>query len=147
MAHRVSNDILIPEIAKLVSGGQQVLFTPTGVSMRPFIEGGVDSVVLSRVDSPVRVGDILLCKYGQIFVLHRVKALTETGVILMGDGNLRGEEAIEKDNILARVIEIRSPKGRRKPMTRGYLWQRLLPIRWLLLKVYRKIILRLIQRY
>lgn len=144
MAHKIANDILIPEIARLIQGGQQVLFTPSGVSMRPFIEGGRDSVLLTAVDDPVRVGDIVLAKFGDIYVLHRVYRINPSSnsaassIILMGDGNLRGEEHIRREDILAKVAAIRSPKGYRKPLTRGYLWRHLLPIRWLLLKVYRK---------
>ena len=40
---QLPNEIFIPEITRLVSEGKQVVFTPTGVSMRPFIEGGVDN--------------------------------------------------------------------------------------------------------
>ena len=153
MAHKIANHILIPEIAGLVAGGQDVLFTPSGVSMRPFIEGGRDSVVLTRAEE-VRVGDVVLAQYGDIYVLHRVYRINSinpssssaatssasgaTSIILMGDGNLRGEEHIRQEDILAKVKEIRSPRGHRKPLTRACLWRHLLPIRWLLLKIYRK---------
>lgn len=153
--HSVPNDILIPELARLVAGGQRVMFTPTGVSMRPFIEGGVDSVVLDRAEQ-VRVGDIVLARYRDLYVLHRVYSTSPTGItsltsptsitspsnptsyILMGDGNLSGTEQVLKSDILAKVVEIRTPHGRRKPLTRAWLWRHLLPVRWLLLKFYRK---------
>ena len=56
-----ANDILIPELARLIAEGKEVRFTPSGVSMRPFIEGDKDSVILSSVSVPKR-GDILLAK-------------------------------------------------------------------------------------
>lgn len=43
MGHIVANDILIPEIAQMLAEGREVRFTPTGNSMRPWIEGGRDS--------------------------------------------------------------------------------------------------------
>lgn len=114
--------------------------------MRPFIEGGVDSVVLDRAEQ-VRVGDIVLARYRDLYVLHRVYSTSPTSVtspsnptsfILMGDGNLSGTEQVLKSDILAKVVEIRTPHGRRKPLTRAWLWRHLLPVRWLLLKFYRK---------
>ena len=43
-----SNEILLPEFERLINNGHTVEFTPQGVSMRPFIEGGRDSVLLKR---------------------------------------------------------------------------------------------------
>ena len=34
---KIANDILIPEIERLLKDGKEVRFTPSGVSMRPFI--------------------------------------------------------------------------------------------------------------
>lgn len=75
MPHVVENDILIPEIRAILLEGRDVRFTPSGVSMRPFIEGGKDAVVLRHLPS-VRVGDICLCDLGERYVLHRVIAVT-----------------------------------------------------------------------
>jgi hypothetical protein len=136
MPHKVPNDILIPEMERLLCAGKQVIFTPDGVSMRPFIEGGKDSVVLEQV-SDIHVGDILLCRIGTTYVLHRLIALHNEELVLMGDGNLSGEEHCSREDVIGRVTEIRSPRGRRKPMCGWRLWHRLLPFRPFLLKIYR----------
>lgn len=139
------NDILIPEMARMLREGHEVRFTPSGVSMRPFIEGGMDSVILRRLTRPARVGDVLLCRMEPegIFVLHRVLRLEGGGVVvLQGDGNLCGEERILPDNVLGIVVRIESPRGWRKPILTGWLWQRLFPVRRLLLKVYRHTVLK-----
>lgn len=137
MSHLIANAILIPEIAQLVREGKLVTFTPGGVSMRPFIEGGKDSVLLVRPEH-LRVGDIILAEVEkEHYVLHRLIAINGDSVTLMGDGNLRGEEHTTTDKVLAKVAQIRSPKGRRKPMTRGRLWYYALPLRHYLLKIYR----------
>lgn len=139
MAHKVANDILIGEFSELLAGGQDVVFTPTGVSMRPYIEGGRDSVRLHPCDS-WKKGDIALAKYGEIYVLHRIIAINEDRVTMMGDGNLYGIEQVTIKDLIAKVVEIRSEKGKRKIIGNGYLWLKLLPMRRILLKIYRKII-------
>lgn len=134
---QLPNEIFIPEIARLVADGKQVMFTPTGVSMRPFIEGGVDNVTLVRPDA-LKVGDIVLAEIQpQHYVLHRIYALNGEIVTLMGDGNLQGCEHCTLQNILAKVTAIHSPKGRTKPVTRAWLWRHMIHSRRLLLKIYR----------
>ena len=134
---QLPNEIFIPEIARLVADGKQVIFTPTGVSMRPYIEGGVDNVTLVR-PTDLQVGDIVLAEIQpQHYVLHRIYALHGEAVTLMGDGNLQGEEHCSRSNILAKVTAIHSPKGKSKPVTKAWLWRHILPLRRILLKIYR----------
>lgn len=136
---QLPNEIFIPEIARLVAEGKQVVFTPTGVSMRPFIEGGVDNVTLVQPNA-LQVGDIVLAEIQpQHYVLHRIYALQGDNLTLMGDGNLFGTEHCTHREILAKVIAIHSPKGRNKPLTRAWLWRHMLRTRRLWLKIYRHV--------
>ncbi len=149
---RIENDILIPELARLLAEGKEVRFTPSGVSMRPFIEGDKDSVVLSPLDSSPKKGDLLLAEAtasdGQKkYVLHRLIDIegaetSEPLYILMGDGNLSGTESCTRAGIIGRVTRIETSSGRTKPLTRGKLWLRLKPHRSFLLKLYRHTILK-----
>ena len=149
---RIENDILIPELARLLAEGKEVRFTPSGVSMRPFIEGDKDSVVLSPLDSSPKKGDLLLAEAtasdGQKkYVLHRLIDIegaetSEPLYILMGDGNLSGTESCTRTGIIGRVTRIETSSGRTKPLTRGRLWLRLKPHRSFLLKLYRHTILK-----
>ena len=136
---RLPNEIFIPEIARLINEGKQVVFTPTGVSMRPFIEGGVDNVTLVKPET-LRVGDIVLAEVQpQHYVLHRIYALDGNSVTLMGDGNVQGTEHCSQSDVLAKVVAIHSPKGRNKPITRAWLWRHMLRTRRLSLKIYRHV--------
>lgn len=145
----IESDIVLEEIAALLSEGKQVLFTPRGVSMRPFIEGGKDTVTLVKKPT-VAVGDIILIHIADRYILHRVVKLStpklddnstlytlHSQLILQGDGNLQGYEYCTSEDVLGTVIAITSPKGRRKPLTKGRLWRLLKPFRKYLLKIYR----------
>ena len=145
---KIANDILIPELARLLAEGKEVRFTPSGVSMRPFIEGDQDSVILKVLTRPPRRGDIVLAQTqtlcGQTtYVLHRLIRIENDTYVLQGDGNLAGEERCALGDIIGRVIRIETPSGRCKPLTRGYLWHLLKPVRNYLLKLYRHSILKL----
>ena len=143
---KVANDILIPELARLLNEQKDVRFTPSGVSMRPFIEGDKDSVILASMNRQPQRGDILLAQVtaangNKTYVLHRLVRIenhqSSIIYILQGDGNLSGEETCTRNDIIGRVIAIETPQGRRKRLTRGILWHRLLPLRRYLLKIYR----------
>ena len=80
---RIDNDILIPELARLLNDGKEVRFTPSGVSMRPFIEGDRDSVILAPLTQDPKVGDILLAHAlmpdkSTAYVLHRLVRITQS---------------------------------------------------------------------
>ncbi len=160
---KVSNDILIPELARLIAEGKEVRFTPSGVSMRPFIEGDRDAVILAPLNRAPRVGDILLAcvtnhqspitnhQSSPTYVLHRlirIETIHQTSdirhplYILQGDGNLSGEEQCTRGDIIALVKRIETPSGHRKPLTRGRLWYAFKPLRKWLLKIYRHTILK-----
>lgn len=153
---RIENDILIPELARLIAEEKEVRFTPSGVSMRPFIEGDKDSVILSPLERLPKKGDILLASVatpdGQHkYVLHRLIRIEgpetdEPLYILMGDGNLIGTETCTRADIIGRVTRIETPSGRSKPLTRARLWRLLLPYRKYLLKIYRHTILKWLYR-
>ena len=147
MPHLVANAILIPEMDCLLKEGREILFTPSGNSMRPFIEGGKDTVLLKKKDD-VKVGDMCLAwvsrphQEQQSYVLHRVIRIEGERVVLMGDGNLQGEEYCTSKDIIGTVVRITTPWGTNKPVTKGRLWKLLLPQRWFWLKVYRHTILK-----
>lgn len=144
---KIENDILIPELARLLNEGKEVRFTPSGVSMRPFIEGDKDSVILAPMNRAPQRGDILLAQVQTLcgrttYVLHRLIRIEGQDLILQGDGNLSGEERCNTADIIGIVTRIENPKGRRKPLTRGFIWYGLRPLRKYLLKIYRHSLLK-----
>ncbi|MEA5127407.1 MAG: S24/S26 family peptidase [Proteiniphilum sp.] len=141
----LSNEIMLPEVAKMLSEGKQVTIRAKGNSMLPFIVGGQDNVVLERKKS-YAVGDIVLAEISpKLFVLHRILKIDDAQVTLMGDGNISGMEKCRKENICGRAIAIihkgkqidcNSKRARRK----ARLWKILLPGRRYLLAIYRRIV-------
>ena len=132
------DEVMMESVADLLAEGREVRFTPKGVSMRPFIEGGRDSVILRKNDV-VEIGDIVLAKLKDgRFVLHRVIAKSGDNLTLMGDGNLRGTEAAKVCDVLGTAVGIVKPSGKRVRPKKGRLWLKMLPFRKRLLWIYRK---------
>ena len=132
------NDVLLGEVAVVLNEGREAVIIPTGNSMLPFIRGGVDRVVLRRQEG-VAVGDIVLVKIGERFILHRVIAREGDALTLMGDGNVRGTESCRTENVIGTVAEIIRPSGRVRIPGRARLWRMLKPIRRYLLALWRRL--------
>ena len=135
----LSNDIILESVSEMLAEGREVVMTPKGSSMHPFIRGDVDSVALKKKDT-VAPGDIVLAKIGDRFIMHRVMSVKEDSVILMGDGNVRGTEQCTTGDIRGTVVSVIKPSGRRKAPGRGRIWKALMPVRRYLLAIYRKLI-------
>ena len=136
----VANDILIPELARLLADKKEVRFTPSGISMRPFIEGGRDKVILRTCHQP-KVGIIVLARVNNTYVLHRIYKIKGEQIILRGDGNLHGQEVCTFEDIIGRVVRMKGRGGKRKRLTKARIWRHTPTfIKWLVLKIYSNII-------
>ena len=135
--------MILSEAIRLVGEGVEVTFPVNGRSMRPFIEGGRDSVVLVRPTN-VKPMDVVLAKTDDgRYVIHRVMEMAGDRVTLMGDGNLLGREHTECKQIYAKVTHVVHPNGYKRSLYTSFIqfvqkmWVSLLPLRRYLLKFYR----------
>ena len=106
----------IPVIEERLAAGQQVEIYPRGHSMLPLIREGRDSVVLATLCRLPQKNDVVLCRYGQHYVLHRVVAMRRDGrFVLCGDNRKTCEQGISPENVLAVVVSIKR-EGRAMPL-------------------------------
>lgn len=129
-------DMLMHRDLESLKEGKVVAIVPQGISMLPFIEGGVDLVFLLKKEK-VAVGDIVLVEYKGRYILHRVYIIDGEKVVLMGDGNLKGTEEVTEKDVLGTVVEVVHKGHRRKP-GKAWLWRHNLPLRRYMLKLHRK---------
>jgi len=140
--NRVDDAVILAEAIRLVGEGLEVTFPVNGRSMRPFIEGGRDSVVLVKPEN-LTCGDIVLAKtLDGRHVVHRIMAFAGEQVTLMGDGNLLGRETCNCKEIYAKVTHVVTPNGKRHALNTPFIhfvqkmWVKVLPLRRYLLKFY-----------
>lgn len=139
----IDNGVILSEAVRLVNEGIEVTFPVNGRSMRPFIEGGRDSVVLVKPGTVKRFDVVLARTEDNRHVVHRVLAVEGGRVTLMGDGNLCGRETCDMCGVLAKVTHVVRPGGVRRPLDSASmrlavkLWVAFLPFRRILLKLYR----------
>lgn len=106
----IAPEVLLEEYRQLLREDPRAKELPlliSGGSMTPFLIGGRDTVFLSRVEGPVRRGDMLLyLRDGGGYVLHRVYRVTETGYTMLGDAQTVTEPGIRPDQVIARVTRV-----------------------------------------
>lgn len=133
----IANEVLLEDAATLMNEGRDVMLTPLGSSMLPFIRGGKDSVRLRKMPD-VAVGDIVLARLPGRYVLHRVIERNDRKLTLMGDGNIAGTEACSTEDVMGSVVGI-VRNGKERPAGKGRLWQFLKPVRRYILAIYRRL--------
>ena len=138
------NDVLLPEVTRLLEAGETVTMKVKGDSMLPFITGDRDSVVLCRAVA-LKTGDIVLARLDDgRYVLHRITAIRGERFTLMGDGNLLGTETCTRQAIAGQAIRV-IKEGRMLDCTtpaqlrKAKLWKTMLPIRRYLLAIYKRV--------
>ena len=139
-------EVLLEEYRRILAEEPMIAALPlvvSGSSMTPFLVGGRDTVYLSRLERPVRRGDMLLYQRasGQ-YVLHRVWKVEKDGsFIMVGDAQTELEPGIREDQIMA-IVTFAIRKG--KPAVPGLFWWeffekvwiRMVPLRPFFWKVY-----------
>ena len=138
----IPNDILLSNVRRLIEEGHTTTIRVKGISMRPFLENGRDSVVLSA-GSILEKGDIVLAEIAPgKYVLHRIIKINGNNLLLMGDGNYKGTESCRIADVAGiattlirkgKMVESSSLKWR----TYSKIWSALRPLRRLLLAVYK----------
>ena len=110
----IPNEIMLPEVTRLLSEGNSVIIMTKGTSMLPFIIGDRDSVELVAKGKYV-AGDIVLAKIAESrWVLHRIIDISGENVLLKGDGNLDSTERCTVGDVAGAVRFIIGPRGRKK---------------------------------
>ena len=142
---QIANSILLSEVSRQLQQGKDVKLRVKGMSMTPFIRHQRDSVILSPLTGLPSRGDIILAEITPgFYVLHRVLKATMQQIILMGDGNLKGVEKCAPEHVCGIVTTILrddlksiNPQLNKWKMCAS-LWRIALPVRRILLAIYRK---------
>lgn len=108
---------ILPLIEEQINLGGSAAFTIKGTSMEPLLYHGESVVYLKRVDSAIKKYDIILYRNRDgHFLLHRVVAVKEGGLVLRGDNQTVKEFPVSEDWVIARVTAF-TRKGLRKEVT------------------------------
>lgn len=141
----IPNEILLPEVARLIEEGHTVTIAVRGNSMNPFLVDRRDRITLgSFAPESLQPGAAVLARdtKGRI-VFHRIIDRHNETLILQGDGNVAQTEETTVGQVMGLMVEaIRKEKhypADGKVWKRySYWWLKATPIRRWLLAAFRR---------
>ncbi|MBO4979368.1 MAG: S24/S26 family peptidase [Clostridia bacterium] len=71
-----------------------------GISMRPMLREGRDTILISPVSGRLKKYDVPLYRRGEDYVLHRVVKVREQDYVICGDNCLRREYGITDEQLV-----------------------------------------------
>lgn|SRR5690554_70027 len=119
---------------------KDVSLTVKGHSMWPFLKSNKTKITLTKSHSYKKL-DIVLFKYNNKYILHRIIKIKNNNYIIQGDG-LISKEVVSKESIYAKVSSYTLKNKTTYTTNKLYLfkvrlWRLLRPIRRVLLKFRR----------
>lgn len=136
----VPNSLFFESIIEILALGKTAKFNLRGNSMRPWLFEG-DQVVLTSVDfRQLQHGQIILAKYHDNYVLHRLVKIKADQYWLAGDGNIAQVEIVDKTALIGTVQQVfRNGKEikvtNRLQHIKGMFWYYCRPFRYLIKKI------------
>lgn len=114
--------------------GSTVRVAVKGQSMLPFFRSGSTITLRPVREEDIRKYNVVMADAGDSFVVHRIIEVGEQFVTLLGDGNYRGTERVERDKIYG-VVDC---SALHLFFAKIWLWMR--PVRRFPLAIFRRIL-------
>ncbi len=146
MKKSIPNEILLPEVARLIEGGHTATIVVRGNSMNPFLVDRRDRITLGGfTPEDLQPGASILARdtTGRI-VFHRIIRRYGETLILQGDGNLAQTEETSISQVMG-LMTAAIRKGKKYPVggkawkCYSYWWLKLTPVRRWLLAIFRRL--------
>lgn len=113
-------EVLVPQLLAAMEEAGTVPLIISGYSMTPFLAHRRDTVYLSKIDRPLKRGDMVFYRRDSgAYILHRVYRVEKDTFTFVGDAQTQLEPGIRPDQTLALVTAVRR-KG--KLLRKGSFW-------------------------
>jgi signal peptidase I len=145
-AKEIANEVLLPEVGRLIREGHTVTIAVRGNSMNPFLHDRRDRIVLGAfTDTDLHAGVCALVKATDgRYLFHRITDREGSLLTLRGDGNVAGTEQADTAEVMGILLtairrERSYPVSGRVWRTYSRIWMNMLPVRRWLLGAYRRL--------
>lgn len=142
MIKTIPNDVFFSWVETEISDGRSVQFRLKGNSMFPLLRSGKDDVLLCPCSKEgLKPMDVVLFRYKENYLLHRIRHIEGDNLYLQGDGSVKATEVCTFNDVVGKIDEIIRPGGRRISVNSrrwafpSKLWLNLGPFRILFLRI------------
>ena len=85
-------------------GEDELWLRVQGTSMRPFLHGGRDTVILKKFNTVPKAGDIVVYQKNGFYIMHRVVSTDGNTFAAIGDNQVTSDSMIPISSIKAKAI-------------------------------------------
>jgi len=137
----VSNQAFFAYIAPFLEEGRQVAFLVKGESMRPFLFEGDKVLIKKPLGRPWKMGDLILARWQDNYVLHRLVKRKKGMLGLAGDANFVQIEWVKETDIIA--VALSASRDDKEVYDVENSWQRIQGMCWYYLRPVRRALAKL----
>ena len=101
---KINNKIFFAAVEEQIAAGMQVKITLVGTSMQPTLYEG-DILTLAPLDGNPAVGDVVLFRFLNQHLLHRIMSIDDDIYTTRGD-NCVSTECCRREDIVARLVSV-----------------------------------------
>lgn len=120
MKKAVTLNEVFPLINEQLLAGGSASFITHGISMKPLLRDGCDTVYLEKPKGKIKKYDVVFYLSGEHFTLHRVVKLNG-GLICRGDNQTQNESPIDESEIIAIMTHYERNGKKRSVGSVGYI--------------------------
>lgn len=105
MNNLISKEVFLPVLEQTLNSGKDFVFTPTGTSMKPMLNGTTDKVTLAKKPETLFKYDVVFFKRAKdgALILHRIVKAENGSFVLSGDNQYYYDFDVKYDDIFAVV--------------------------------------------
>ena len=105
----IPNDDFFALVLDRLGEGQTVEIPLTGVSMLPLLQEGRDNLLLAPLapDAPLHRYDVVLFRYGNTCLLHRIRKINGETLVTRGDA-INSVETPRRSDVVAKLVAVRN---------------------------------------
>ena len=137
---------MFQKVEKALNNGESVRIRLVGQSMYPFLDSRTDIITISPVKRKnLHVGDVVLAKINNAYVLHRLIDITNLGWCQMqGDAIVGKKDVVRIEDVIGILIMIERKEAQNINCSK--FWWRFTGRCWITLRFCRKGLLKICSR-
>lgn len=142
----IPNDDFFALVLDRLGEGQTVEIPLTGISMNPLLQEGRDNLLLAPLapDAPLHRYDVVLFRYGDTYLLHRIRKITSDTLVTRGDA-INSVETPRRSDVVAKLVAVRNTQTGKLTRCDSLKWK-LLSRKTVLLKSLKRKVKRILKR-
>ena len=143
---KIPNEVFFDYVVSQLREGHTVSIPLTGTSMSPLLREGRDNLVLAPLppDAPLRRYDVVLFRYGDTCLLHRIRKINGETLVTRGDA-INSVETPRRSDVVAILVAKRNTQTGKITQCHSLKWK-LLSRKTVLLKSLKRKVKRILKR-